>query len=522
MAVTTLEVQVLERIEKQVRSYWQGSGWRGNLLLMLPFLSIYYAFLSQHEVWRDEINAWAIAFVSPNLADLLSRMHYEAHPALWYVILFAASRITQALWMLKLVQALVGTAIYLMLALTTPFRRFELALIYSGYYIAFQYTVMCRMYGLEVLFALVYIWFRMNRPHWIIRNVLWLGLMANVDLTASILACGLLLEYMLDVYKRRRSEFRPALRPIAAALLLFAAAEALALLSLWPAKDISWTSTGHLFSYLGDPLHLGFCTALWAGIAWYPQMISPVLLWPDMNFWPQGFWVTPILVVYFLVFRGHRATGRMFFVTVLGGIVFSHLTNVAGVRHIGVVYLAFLMALWMMRFRGEAVSRWAYLLLGAAVLASYATLAAQWGRPFTDAGAAAAWIRNQKLEEMHIMGTQDTSVMSVAERLNRPLYQLDCDCTDRVMVFHRRRDSYSSDQNDKYRAVAEKVALGLENLHTSRALLVLNFPLPADQQQALRQREIHADLAAQFDRGLLPDEHFYIYQVASARDVSIN
>jgi hypothetical protein len=480
---------------------------------MLPFLAIYYLLLILHEVWRDEINAWAIAYVSPNLGNLLSRVHYEAHPALWYVILFAASRITYAVWMLKLVQALISTGIYLLLALASPFRRYELLLIYGGYYIAFQYTVMCRMYGLEVLFALAYIWFRTNRPHWLKRNVLWLGLIANVDITAGILATGLLLEYVWDQYRQRNRSQQPALRPVGAALAIYAALSAVSLATLWPARDISWNSSEPLFSQVGDPLHLGYATALWAGLPWYPQTISPASWWPDLNFWPQGFFVPFVLVCYFLVFRGHRSMAWMFGFVVLAGITFSHGVSVAAVRHVGIVYVAFLVALWTMRFREEKISPYAYVLLGAGVLASLMTLGQQWGRPFTDSAAAATWIEEQKFEDLPLFGTTDAEVFPVTERLHRPLYQLDCNCQDMVMTFHHRRDSYKLAKLYDTAEVARRTAAGMERLSVNRALLLLNFPLRDEQWREFSRQHVQVVPAARFDRGLLPDEHYYIYRL---------
>lgn len=500
-------------IYKRFFKFWSEKDIKGNLLLLAPFLGLYYFLLAQHELWRDEINAWAVSYVSHGLGELLGRVHYEAHPALWYLILYLASRVTTAVWMLKLVQGTIGTGIYLMLALASPFRRFELLLIYAGYYIAFQYTVMCRMYGLEVLFALIFMWFRMNRPDWIKRNVLWLGLIANVDVTASILACGLLLEYLLDESRKNREQQRLVLRPLAGALLLFALCESVAIATLWPAHDISWSSTGRLFAQFADPLHLGFCTALWAGISWYPQVISPVLLWPEMDFWPQGFWVTPILAIYYPIFRGHRAEARLFAFVVLGGIVFSQMTNVAGVRHIGIVYLAFLMVLWSLRFRGQPVSRWSYVLLGALVLSSGATLCEQWGRPFSDAGNAARWLGGQNLNAVPLIGLPDTIVVGVAERLNQPIYQLDCNCTDRVMTFHRRRDYFHSSDAVMEHELIPRTALALDNLHTGSALLLLNFALTPEQTRGLAGSGIAVEQAAQFTRGVVPDEHIYIYRM---------
>ena len=57
--------------------------WRMELAWTLPFLVFYWVNLAHHELWRDELNAWTIAVVSPTLRQLFHLVHYEAHPWLW-------------------------------------------------------------------------------------------------------------------------------------------------------------------------------------------------------------------------------------------------------------------------------------------------------------------------------------------------------------------------------------------------------------------------------------------------------
>src|SRR6185437_15816935 len=122
-----------------------------DLLLALPFLALLYVQLAHHILWRDELNALAITWASPTISSLFWHIHHEGHPWLWYVILWIPSRFTQSVLVLKFVQGIVSTAIILFVALRSPFRTWEKALVLAGYFFVFEYTVLSRMYGVLLL-----------------------------------------------------------------------------------------------------------------------------------------------------------------------------------------------------------------------------------------------------------------------------------------------------------------------------------------------------------------------------------
>ncbi len=474
-----------------------------TLLLMLPFFGVYCFALVRHQVWRDEINPWAIACGSGSVRELLGRVHYEAHPALWYVILYAASRLTHAVWMLKVVQGTIAGGIFLMLTLKTPFRRAEIALILLGYYIAFQYTVMARMYGLEVLFALCFVSFRMRQPERMARNAVWLALLANVDVTGVLLAAAFLLEYLL--------ERNPTARR-AAAVAVFAAGVVVSAATLWPAKDIGWSATGKAFSAINDAEHMGSAFARWIGLAFVPQTLNVSSLWPDPQYWPHAFLLPPLLLLFFLAFRGNGRMSLLLLAVTLAGMAFSMILNVGGVRHIGILYIAVLVAFWMMRFRAEPVSPFVYVLFGLLVVSTAYAIHDQWGIPYVDDDATAQWILQQHLEDMPLMGTPDTNIIGVPERLQRPVYQLECRCDDRVLTFARRRDGFNFLTD-----VPERTIEGMQKLGGKDAILLENRMLTAPQQAALTQGGVSAVLLARFDRGYVDDEHFFVYRLSLLR-----
>src|ERR1700761_4401042 len=158
-----------------------------DFLLALPFLALLYIQLAHHVLWRDELNGLAITWASPTIPSLFWHIHHEGHPWLWYVILWVPSRFTQSVLVLKVVQGIVSTAIILFVALRSPFRAGEKALVLAGYFFVFEYTVLARMYGVMLLLLVLYLWRRTMRPGKPIGSAVLLGLMASTDSLGIIL-----------------------------------------------------------------------------------------------------------------------------------------------------------------------------------------------------------------------------------------------------------------------------------------------------------------------------------------------
>ncbi|MDE1154203.1 MAG: hypothetical protein PW735_00565 [Acidobacteriaceae bacterium] len=486
----------------------QPSTRRDRLLLTLPFYGLYLVLLVRHVVWRDEINAWAISFVSTNLGDLLHRVHYEAHPAMWYLLLFAGGRITHAVWMLKLIQGLIGTGIYAYFAWNAPLRRLEYLLILLSYYFTFEYTILARMYGLEVLFAMIYIRNRIQHPERVLRNTLWIFLIANVDITASILAGGLLLEYwasMLSETTAPRTEFiRHKILP---SFALFVLAMATCIGTLWPAKDIGWNATGKIFSHFWEAGHLVQAAIKWIALPWIPMPINIVVSW-DTEDWPYFFAMGAIAILLYLIYRPHWKQMIMVVSMLIAGIFFSHATGVAGVRHTGTIFLATLLSLWIWRAKGENVSPLLYILLIMIAVPGGIAIADQFRAPYTDGDATADWIREHHLEHMMIFGSLDTNMLGVPQRLDLPYYQLNGQVLSRVLTFNRQRDDY-----DPLTELSPRLIAGMHKEHVHQALLIDIVALTRQQQQQLQHAGFHQQLLVKFDRGFVGDEYSFVYLI---------
>jgi hypothetical protein len=188
--------------------------------------------------------------------------------------------------------------------------------------------------------------------------------------------------------------------------------------------------------------------------------------------------------------------------------LFADATNVSGVRHYGIEVIAFLCAMWLLRADEERTPKAAIALLALLTVATVHNLMMQWGRPYADDDDVANWMRAQGLDTMPLMGTPDTNVVGAAERLEKPIYQLDCACWDRVLTFASRRDAFHWDTD-----VVPPMAAGLATIPGREAVLLINRPLSGRETTELAADHVESRLLKVFDRGYVDDEHYYVYRV---------
>lgn len=126
------------------------------LYIFLPLYTAFYVYvLTNHELWRDEIQPWGVAASSNNLSALISKMEYEGRPPLWQLILFLVSRVSMDPNSMKFIAA----GIFICnTALVLSFRKFSPGLrilILLGFYFIYGYSVTARDYNLLLLLHLL-------------------------------------------------------------------------------------------------------------------------------------------------------------------------------------------------------------------------------------------------------------------------------------------------------------------------------------------------------------------------------
>jgi hypothetical protein len=473
-----------------------------DLLFALPFIALFWLNLAHHQMWLDELNAWGLAAASPTLRDLFANIHYEGHPWLWYFILWIPSRFTHAPVAMKWVEAIIGAAIYLIIALLSPFTRLQKMFFLLNYFVIFEYTVISRTYGLMLLFALLCVWRRALSPRSVIGNMALLGALANTDVTGILLSGALLLEYVHTYVSGPLHREIPALR-VLTALVVYAAFLLVSVHTLSPAPDISWETTGHLFEHASSVPRLLHAIGDVAVAPWWPFASGyPAYFWnTDVEFHKSAVAFIPLVLAgYFWIFRRSPSLLLLIAAALLFAICFAHLVYIGYVRHWGLSVIAFLLALWIFNTRSpddgqsprRALSWVVYVFLVVGAVKGVAAVAAAWTHPFSETGNVAAWLRRQHLDHEPIAGASDLDLAGVAERLQRPVYFLNCNCVDTYMKFSHRRDGMTDED------VPPRIALALDRLHVSGLVLIMDNPLTPQQMQDLNLEHLQVEQLSQF------------------------
>ena len=482
-----------------------------DIAITMAFLLVMLVNLAHHAMWRDELNAWGIAVASPSLADLFHNMHYEGHPALWHALLWLAAKVSTAPQAMQAVHAVIGGALVLLIGLFSPFGRLERVLLLAGYFVAFEYTLVSRNYGICRLLALVFAHTRSTRPRLLWLNAALLALLANTTIWGTILSGALALEYLID----RLSGDRPLpLGRLAGAALLYMAGVALAGATVMPAPDIGVTAA-HPFTSAGDPLHFLRTLMRFVEVPAFP--VRPAILAP--HFWleppergsladlwrPLLLLPLPILAIA-IIFRRDPMLLMIITLTVAAAVLFGHVVFSSGIRHWGISFVVVLTCLWMQRLRRPGASLLVLALLVAGAIGGLQAIAAEWRQPYSQAGNAAAWIRQNNLQDLPLAGVLDFKAIAVAQYLQRPIAMPECACTATFLRFSRQRDDFRLDQ-------LPQALVGLARAQSPQDLLfIASWQLSDQQRQALARASLRTTLLSAHV-GSRMHEDFYLYRI---------
>jgi hypothetical protein len=157
--------------------------------------------LAKHVLWTDEIHAWQLAVYSDSLVSLFRQLPFEGHGALWYLLL----RLLGAFWksphaMIAVHWLIASLSAYLLLWYC-PLPRWQRIACCFGYYLMFEYGVICRDYALGVLLSFVFASMQVRRKG-VISSALVLALLIHVNPFSAFLAISLLAWLVFDRWRK--------------------------------------------------------------------------------------------------------------------------------------------------------------------------------------------------------------------------------------------------------------------------------------------------------------------------------
>ncbi len=496
-----------------------------GIFLLLGAIGLY-----NHEMWRDEHQAWLVAREADSFAGLYANMKYEGNPMLWHSLLWILNLFTANPASMQVFHLVIAAGFIFLLNKYAPFPKWILLLLTLNYFLFYEYTVISRGYGLGVLlaFACCALFKHRNKYFLLLGGLLFL--LTNTSIYGSFMAtaiCSLIILHY--IFHRNEDEIPfPFLKMLFITLMTMVGA-VLCIFQVMPEPDNSFPVIYPPEAF--DYNRLWFC-------AW--KIFTSWFSVPDLgrlDFWNSSYFVNdamqtmaliPILIflLFSLMLARQRAVLFVFVLGSIGMLGFFYYSLLTHGRYLGHFLILLIICLWLAEFfKPGAVSGLASIgakvrkfifpfAMGISAIGGVGAWFKDMSVPFSGSTEAAAFLRNEKLESWTIIGGTDFVISCLPSLLQ----------TEHAYYPERREwgtyciwDSKRAKTID-FNVVIQSVDSFL-TLEKKPVLLILSAP-PMKQtpngQEPVKEEfiapTIKISLLKAITKPVVKDEEFYIYR----------
>lgn len=486
---------------------------RTEYLLLAGYALVISTLAHLHTFFRDEMQAWVIVRDAGSLGRVFELLHYEGHPALWYLLLYWPARHGFSPMLMVVLNSICAIGfVALILHLHIP-RIYKLLLVFSMYFF-FDYPVVARTYSLASLLLIgAAVCWLCAKPR-VLCAVLLLTLAIQTHVFAIPVAAVIA---FFGFFVWNNANWRGTLRSpgnwFFAALLCASVVAAYFTVRLAPdAATPQYGAVHHSLAY-------NFMLA--EGKFW--QMVLPVpgnlipgrlidLLMPRFQIAPIGSLLSAVLIcALFFTFKSRQA--RWFFVTaaLLELVAYALTVHAAPLRHYGFIFVAYAIALAVdaasstsdevepsrIGFNLNVLT--AGLLLPQALLGIVAAVHSAY-TPFSEAKPASDWLKAQQLDQNPMVIEPDIYGSLLLGYLDRgTAYYPACQCFGTYTVWNTSRD----DKRNATDAELDQVAAS-----SGKPLLLIT----SEEQPAERLTRQHLKQLKFFNQRSIERENYFIYE----------
>lgn len=482
-----------------------------------------------HAMWRDELNTWLIVRDSDSLLEMLGRINYQGHTALWGLCLAAVQQITTAPVAMQLFHLALGIGAMILFWRFSPFRYRDKVLFTFGTVPFYQYLLIARPYvlGLISLFGFCAAFASRRRTY--LGLAVLLALLANSNAYALFISAALFVmlavEFCWSPAQRSRYWQQAHWLDLALSLLIVIASYCFAAYILAPPPD-SYNHGGQGAWFLEwDPRHfLRGWGRLFAG---YFLVIPSHERWLDLAV--CGLIMLAIAAVFVLRLTRKPIALTFYSVANLELLAFIYSRHMeGGLRHFVHFYLILIATLWLAHHFPESdwlprrlslppqwmhiAQRWQPRLLTMILLVHFCVGIAGYGRsfvvPFSGGRAVAHYIRQSGWQNELIVASRDAHMAPIAGYLNRRLYYPELQGMGSFTLFREQRQMGVPHGE----VLAQTYALLHNQKQRERVLLLLSEELNATDPRLVLE-PIKA-----FERPHIDTERYYYLYWATLRD----
>ena len=409
-----------------------------------------------HDMWRDELQAWMIVKASHSLSELSFNLRYESHPPLWYWLLMLVQRFSSNPISMQWVHLGIASLSAWLILKLSPFNRLQKVLLIFGYFLFYEYSLMCRSYALGVLLIFIFC-IVVTRPG---RNYLFLSLililLALTSMMGLIMAVSLGAFLVFEFFENRSSR-NEHLPQAALAILLLIVALCFSFKSMIPPPD-----SGYIKSLIGVKIVKNFLF-----------LMDGVYLPDKFSLFPLGVHRSLLIFSLFVLMASLLFFVRkksVLFLYLFGILLFvSFFLNASSYpRHAGQLFIL-LIACWWVYPKISRIANWFIIvLLSIQFFLGIGTYLMCLNHQESDGKQAAGYIQIHGLDDLPMIGDA-YGASCVAGYLGEPIYYAREHRWGTFVL-------YNNQKEPSHRQVLES-ARDFSKKFKKNTLLILTYPL---------------------------------------------
>ncbi len=458
-----------------------------------------------------------------SIQALIENLQYQGHTMLWHLILYPVTKITRNPAAMQMSHLLIATLTAFVFLKFAPFSRLLKVLFIFGYFPFFEFASISRNYAIGIL--LLFIFCACFGRDFKSRNYIILSLvlllMCQCNALSTVLAIALAATVFLEpVLVRDFSVYKS--RQFYVSVLIFLAGLILSIVQMIPPAD-SLVYKPKLIPFDMSGKVVDQISALWNVFFPVPRI--------ELTFWGSNFitylplkeytvsalrfvaslWL--LLLTTGIIFR--KKIPAFYYIAAIAGVTaFSYIFYEGYLRHKAHYYFAFISALWIsayyrneefksrffnrfFSFFEKTKSYFLFVVLSLGVIAGLIANSLDYRYPFSACKAAAAFIKQNNLQNMHIAGHMDYTSSGVSAYLDKPFYYPISDRTGTFTVWNSKR----SEKTDVLKAIKKY-------RDSVKADVLLVFNDPPKMNKILQYRLIPVTKIMQ---STVRDENFFLY-----------
>ena len=175
-----------------------------DFFCVLLFMVVTFVLVMKHELWFDEVQAWALAD-NLDVIELIKQMKYEGHSAMWSLFLKVFINMGFNYFILNFISWFIGCLSAILIIYKTKFSNLIKILLLFNISLVYYCTVFARPYSIIYLMFVLLIIFYKDRYKYPILVGLILLVLSNTHLMVMGFIAALFLIEFWEIFKNKQN-----------------------------------------------------------------------------------------------------------------------------------------------------------------------------------------------------------------------------------------------------------------------------------------------------------------------------